>query len=85
MPYDKKTITPVTLKQLASAVPGSIGDPYTIDNYTLHVVKIVGRIVRTAGDETKKVFDIDDGTGVVTLEVYSDRTEQWATKYGELS
>jgi len=61
-----QSVTPCTLKQLKRAVWDFTIEKFTLDNHTLNVITLVGRVYEiNTPYETYNAFELEDGTGSI--------------------
>src|SRR4051812_13403681 len=73
---DKKSLMPVTIKQLSGVQPGGTGE-YMLDGLEISQVKFVGRVVAIEDEMASARILIHDGTGTVQLTHYTEGTAGW--------
>jgi len=78
--YDAQTLIPVTVKMLLSALSSpsgtdAAGDMMLSDGRPLHMVKLVGAVRSVETRSTNTFLDIEDGTGLFSVKVYSGGRE----------
>jgi len=68
---DKQTLVPLTIKQLLGATKAAADDEgFQIDGRELSQVRLVGNVVTVDARDTKAAFEIEDGTGKVSVTLW---------------
>lgn len=79
---DRQSLTPVTVKQIHSALTDS-GDVFRIDNAETFVVKIIGRVESVDQFSTNICYKVHDGTGIIECKHWLDKDQSNRSSHAE--
>ncbi len=72
---EKQSHIPVTIRQVLETNANGTEDKPVIDGQEIHLVSLVGCIVKIEEKSTKAVYMIEDGTGRINVDVFVDAEE----------
>uniref|UniRef100_A0A7R9YC23 Replication protein A C-terminal domain-containing protein n=1 Tax=Pinguiococcus pyrenoidosus TaxID=172671 RepID=A0A7R9YC23_9STRA len=72
---ERQTLMPLTLAQLSKATQDVAGDTWLINDNEIHLVTVVGCILDRREQSTSVSYDVEDGTGKITVKHWFDQDE----------
>jgi len=67
-----ETLTPLTVRQLHTAIEQGSESGYLVDGEELHQLTILGKVTGVQPTSTMTIYKLDDGTGVVEVRLWND-------------